>query len=54
MRKRRILRQKTVARVDGIHFFFCRQRDDAIDIQIRLYGPFALPYQISFIRLKPM
>jgi len=35
--------------MDGVDLLFPGQRDDAIDIQVRLYGPFAFSDQVRFI-----
>ena len=41
-RQRRILREKAIARMDGIHAFFLRQRDDAFHVEVGLHRPLAL------------
>ena len=51
-RQSRIFRQEAVARMDGIHAFFLRQRDDAVHVQVGFHRPFALADQVSFIGLE--
>ena len=53
-RQRRIFREKSVARVDGVDAALLRQRHDSIDVQIGLDRPFAFADQIGFVRLEPM
>ena len=53
-RQRRVFRQKTVAGVDKIDFFFRCQRHNRIHVQVSLHRAFALPHQIRFVGFKPM
>ena len=48
-RQRRVFRQKSIARMDGVDALFLRQRDDAVDIQIGLDRAFALADQVGFV-----
>ncbi len=40
--------------MNGVDAFFFRECDDAVDIQIRLNGPFALADLISFVGFETM
>ena len=52
--QRRILRKKTVARVDGVDAALLGQRHDPIDVEIGLDGSLALADEIGFVRLESM
>ena len=51
-RKLRILRQKTVARVNHVHALRLRERHDALDIEIRAHRPLPLAHAISLVGLE--
>jgi hypothetical protein len=53
-RKGRILRQKPVSGVNGIHAFFRGKRYNVVDVQIGLNRSFALADLIGFIRFESM
>lgn len=49
-----VLREKTVARMDGIDFLLHREFNDAVDIEICLDRAFALSDEIGFIGFEAM
>ena len=51
-RQRRILGQKTIARMDRIDALFLRQRDDAFDVKVGFDRALACADQVGFIRLE--
>src|SRR5258706_238813 len=53
-RKRRIFREKTVPRVNGVHASFLGETHDALHVEISLDGPLAVANQIRFVGFKPM
>ncbi len=48
-RQGRIFGEETVAGMNGVDFFLGRERDDCVDIQVRLHGTFALADEIRFV-----
>ncbi len=52
--KLRVLGQETVTRMNHIHTLFLRQRDDALDVEVRADRPFAFADQVGFVRLETM
>jgi hypothetical protein len=49
-----ILGEKAVPRMDRVHFFFARQRDDPLDLEVGFHRSLALADQVSFIGLEAM
>ena len=47
-----VFRQETVAWMDGVHTFFARQSDDAVDVEVGFDRPFAIADQVGFIGLE--
>ena len=45
-----VLRQETVARVDGVRAVLLREMDDGGDIQIGTQRTVVLSYQVGFVR----
>ena len=52
--QRRIFREKTVARVNGVDAALLRERHDPVDVEIGLDRPLALADQIGLVRLESM
>ena len=53
-RQRGVLGQESIARMNGVHALLPRQRDDALDVEVGLHGPFAFAHQIRFVGLEPV
>ena len=51
-RQRRILRQKSVPRMDRVHALFPRQPDNPVHIEVRLHRPLSRADQVRLIRLE--
>ncbi len=47
-----IFGEEAVARMDGIHFLFPGQGDDALVIEVGLHRPFALADEVGFVGLE--
>ena len=53
-RKRRVLREKSISRVNRIHIFLERQLDDSCNVQIRLDRPLSRSHLVGFIGFEAM
>jgi hypothetical protein len=51
-RQSRILRQETVARMDGVYAFLARQGDDAVDVEAGFIGLEAVQGEAVFLRVN--
>ena len=48
----RVLGEEAVPGMDRVHALLLRERDDAVDVEVRLDGPLALADQIRFVGLE--